>query len=146
MKLFVVACAVLVCSAFTQRVSAQTYTPGELRATAIVANAQVTADAQRRRLDAPTLTPRPTLIPSETSMPTSTEMLQPTATETLIPPTATQTSIAPMIVPTTIVAQAEAPKSGANLIQAAIIFVLGTTTIGGLFGLYLLIVGRTKIK
>ena len=53
-------------------VDLQTFTPGELRATAVMANAQVSADAQRRRIDAPTSTPRPTLTPTDTPAPTNT--------------------------------------------------------------------------
>jgi len=78
MKFSVVVCALVVCLAFAGRVCAQTYTPGELRATAIVTNAQVTADAQRRRVDAPTATPLP---PTATSTPT----VPPTLTSTPSP-------------------------------------------------------------
>lgn len=79
MKLSVVVYALVVCLAFAGRVCAQTYTPGELAATRVVADAQARADALRRRIDAPTATPVPTELPTE--IPTATA-----ATSTPLPP------------------------------------------------------------
>lgn len=92
MRLSAVVWTLVVSVVFAGRVCAQTFTPGELRATAVMADAQVTADALRRRVDAPTLTPRPTLTPTDTPAPTSTATVWPTATDTPAPlPTATPT-------------------------------------------------------
>ena len=97
MKISAIVCVLIVCATFAGRVSAQTYTPGELRATAIMANAQVIADAQRRRTDAPTSTPRPTPTETETPEPTATRtptgMPTETATPTMVP-TVTQMATA----------------------------------------------------
>lgn len=140
-----------VCLAFPQRASAQTLTPGELRATAVVAGAQDRADAIRRRLDAPTSTPRPTLIPTDTPAPTNTNTPTVAPTTTTAPaPTSTPTAaravatVALMSAPT---APPQAPAaSGANYGQAALILALGVATIAGLIGLYCLIVGKTEIR
>ena len=150
---FVVLVALAVCVTFANRASAQTFTPGELRATAVMANAQVSADAQRRRIDAPTSTPRPTLTPTDTPAPTNTRTPSPVPTETTSPttpapanaPTSTQAvaTIARMSAPT---AQAEAPKRGADVGQAALILVLGVVAIAGLAFLYRWIVGKTEIQ
>lgn len=153
MRFSVVLCVLLVYAAFSERALAQTYTPGELRATAIVAGAQDRADAIRRRLDAPTLTPRPTLTATDTPAPTNTSTPSPAPTETTKPttpapmdaPTATQVvaTITLMSAPT---AQTEAPKSGADVGQAALILVLGLVTMAGFVALYRFIVGRTEIR
>lgn len=95
MKAIVSVVLVVVYAAFSERALAQTYTPGELRATAIVAGAQDRADAIRRQLDAPTLTPRPTLAPTDTPVPTNTSTPSPAPTETTKP-----TTPAPMDAPT----------------------------------------------
>lgn len=94
MKLVAALCAILVCASFAGRVRAQTYTPGELRATKVVADAQDRADAIRRRMDAPTLTPVPTPTETETPLPTATPTptLAPIATKT-VAPSATNTQI-----------------------------------------------------
>lgn len=133
-----------VCLAFPQRASAQTLTPGELRATAVVAGAQDRADAIRRRLDAPTSTPRPTLTPTGTPAPTNTNTT--TAPAPTSPPTAARAvaTIALMSAPT---AQTQSPATGgANYGQAALILALGVATIAGLIVLYRLIVGKTEIR
>lgn len=92
MKLSVVVCALVVCVAFAGRVCAQTYTPGELAATAEVARAQARADELRRRIDAPTRTPVPTVTPVPTAIPTETPL--PTATSTpTVQPTMTSTPV-----------------------------------------------------
>ena len=57
---------------FGGAVVAQTLTPGELNATSVVGQAQVRADATRRKLDAPTATPVPTRTPTNTPEPTYT--------------------------------------------------------------------------
>lgn len=153
MRFSVVLCALLVYAAFSEHVLAQTFTPGELRATAIVAGAQDRADAIRRQLDAPTLTPRPTLTATDTPSPTNTSTPSPVPTETTKPttpapmnaPTSTQVvaTITLMSAPT---AQIEAPKQGADVGQAALILVLGIVTIAGLMILYRLVVGKTEIR
>jgi len=99
MKFSVVVCSLIVCVAFAGRVCAQTYTPGELAATAEVAKAQARADELRRRIDAPTRTPVPTVAPTETPTPTETPL--PTETSTpvsvataTLQPTASATTVA----------------------------------------------------
>lgn len=90
MKFSAVVWSLVVCVAFAGRVCAQTYTPGELAATAEVAKAQARADEIRRRMDAPTRTPVPTAIPTQT--PTPTESPLPSATSTpIVLPTLTST-------------------------------------------------------
>jgi cytoskeletal protein RodZ len=77
MRVVVLLLAVLL---LAQPVQAQTLTPGQFAATSVVANAQEKADAIRRRLDAPTSTPRPTLTPTNTPTETPTRTPIPSVT------------------------------------------------------------------
>lgn len=88
MRFSAAVCALIVCLAFAGRVCAQTYTPGELAATSVVAEAQEKADAIRRRIDAPTRTPIPTATLVPTAIPTETPLPPATSTPT-VPPTLT---------------------------------------------------------
>lgn len=92
MRFSAVVCSLIVCVAFAGHVCAQTYTPGELAATAEVAKAQARADELRRRIDAPTATPVPTRTPVPTVTPTETPSPIPTSTPT-VPPTMTWTPV-----------------------------------------------------
>jgi len=93
----------LVALLFAQPVQAQTFTPGELAATVEVAKAQERADALRRRLDAPTSTPRPTLTPTNTPTETPTRTLTPSPSPSVTPsPTGTPQPVPTITVVATI--------------------------------------------
>lgn len=126
MKLVAALCAILVCGALAECVRAQTYTPGELRATKVVADAQDRADAIRRRLDAPTLTPVPTRTPTETPTPTatSTPTAQPIATTTSVP-SATGTPIVVAVQATARATPATAPPKRDPMTIVGIVIMFG---------------------
>lgn len=84
--------------------TAQTLTPGELVATKVVSDAQVKADRERRRLDAPTATPIPTRTPTDTPEPTHTPLptltQTPVSTPTVVDIPTQQAQALPVIQPT----------------------------------------------
>lgn len=149
--------AILMCACSLAMASvSQAQTIGELRATAIVATAQVRAAIVQMTADAPTPTPAPTRTPTETPAPTST----PTPTSTPLP-TSTPTPDTRMTVvyrslerlteplpsATPLVASnAARPKSQPDYAQAVALAVLGVIAIAGITLLYRLVFGKERTE